>query len=218
MVPPSAKPSASPADGAEVAASTPNESGEALVDAVSALRSRFDEHIAANDLQRRAFDTLHADLQGYKNSFLLNELQKPVVRNLIQLYDSFLRLEEALPAVGRREAGPTVEEFTARAGDFVSNMESFRVELVEVLARLDVESYADRHDALEAERLRTLDRKLHRPVAVAETADEARHNAVVRVHKQGFYWRDRVFRPAEVTTTPASGGAGIMRRRRRWVR
>ena len=74
-------------------------------------------------------------------------------------------------------------------------MESFRVELVEVLARLDVESYTDRHDALEAERLRTLDRKLHRPVAVAETADEARHNAVVRVHKQGFYWRDRVFRP-----------------------
>ena len=48
VVPPSAKPSASPADGAEVAASTPDESGEALVDAVSALRSRFDEHIGVS--------------------------------------------------------------------------------------------------------------------------------------------------------------------------
>ena len=172
---------------------------DALGRAVEALRERFDKHIDRNDVQGKAFDTLHAELQGYKNSFLLNELHKPVIRNLVALYDSFLRLEEVLPAVGGRDVGPPVDEFVQGVDKFVRNMRNFRVELREVLARLDVETYEDRHDALQAERLGTLDRKLHRPVEVESISDPDRHNRVVRVHKQGFYWRGRVFRPAEVT-------------------
>ena len=88
-------------------------------------------------VQRKAFDSLHDELQGYKNNFLLNELHKPVIQNIIRLYDSFLRLEEALPAAGARKAGPPVETFTRNIEDFTRNMENFRVELTEVLARLD---------------------------------------------------------------------------------
>ena len=171
----------------------------ALKRAVHELREHFDEHIGRSDLQRKAFDALYTELQGYKESFLLNKLHKPVIRNLVRLYDSFGKLEEALPPAGDRTAGPSVEAFAADVGDFVRNMENFRVELTEVLARLDVETYDDRHDAMESERMTTLDRKLHRPVSVVPTADPARHNEVIRVHKQGFYWQDRVFRPAEVT-------------------
>ena len=191
--------------------SAPPESLGALAEAVRSLTGRFDTHIATNALERKAFDALHAELQTYKQDFLLNELHKPVIRNVLHLYDSFVRLEQSLPAAGGRSDGPSVDEFAEGVGDFVRNMENFRLEITEVLARLDVEPYDDRHDALELARLGTLDRKLHRPVAVAYTEDPALRNKVVRVHKQGFYWRERVFRPAEVTILqhkpgPASDG------------
>ena len=196
----------SPAASATTGSAKTDPVGE-LERAVRGLSERFDKHIAGSDRQRKAFDTLYAELQGYKDSFLLNKLHKPVIRNLVRLYDSFENLEDALPRVGAREDGPSVEAFVAGLGHFVRNMENFGVELTEVLARLDVETYDDRHDALGAERMAVLDRKLHRTVSVESTADPARHNEVVRVHKQGFYWQDRVFRPAEVTVLRHDSGA-----------
>lgn len=196
---PAVAPGARPEDGPGTAPVAPAAATVEILQAVRGLRERFDDEIAGNDLQRKAFDALHAELQGYKESFLLNELHKPVIQNVVRLYDSFLRLEAALPAAGRRQEGPSVEEFTAGLGDFVHNMENFRIELTEVLARLDVETYEDHHDDLETERLRKLDRKLHRPVEVEATPNANRNNEVKQVHKQGFYWRGRVLRPAEVT-------------------
>ena len=192
-----------------VASSPSTGSQDLLLDAVRELRERFDSQIARNDLHRKAFDALHAELQAYKGSFVLDELHKPVIGNLVRLYDSFLRLEQLLPAAGPRHHGSSVDEFVARLGDFVRNMENFRLELTEVLARLDVETYEDRHDALAREAMSSLDRKLHRPVAVEPTEDPARHNAVVRTHKPGFYWRDRVFRPEEVTILRHEPAVGI---------
>ena len=203
---PEAPPDGNPDPGPRAGAAATDE----LLQAVRGLRERFDDEIAGNDLQRNAFDALHAELQGYRESFL-NELHKPVIQNLVRLYDSFLRLEETLPAAGGRQAGPSVEEFSGRLGDFIHNMKNFRVELTEVLARLDVETYEDRHGVDETERLRKLDRKLHRPVKVETTPEADRNNEVLQVHKRGFYWRGRVLRPADVTILrhqPAATGDG----------
>lgn len=170
-----------------------------FAEAFRQLRDRLDAHIERNDLQHRAFDTLHDDLQKYKNAFLLNEFQRPVIRNLIDLYDRLLRIEETLPKIGTRKTGPTVEEFTADLGRLVGNLTGFRHALTEVLARLEVESYEDRHDVQQQEALKTLDARLHRTVAVEPTDDRGLNNRVARTHKHGFYWRERVFRPQEVT-------------------
>ena len=170
-----------------------------LAQAFRQLHDRLDAHIKRNDIQQRAFDTLHEDLQKYKNAFLLNEFQRPVIRNLIDLYDRLLRIEEELPRIGSRTTGPTVEEFTADLRRFVGNLTGFRHALTEVLARLEVESYEDRHDALRQEALQTLDAKLHRTIAVEPTDDPELNNRVARTHKHGCYWRERVFRPQEVT-------------------
>ena len=170
-----------------------------LAEAFRQLRDRLDAHIERNDLQQRALDTLHDHLQDYKNAFLLNEFRRPVIRNLIDLYDRLLHIEETLPSVAPRKTGPTVEEFTADLGRFIGNMTGFRVVLTEVLARLEVESYEERHDALRQEALHTLDVKLHQTVGVEPTDDPELDNRVARIHKQGFYWRERVFRPQEVT-------------------
>lgn len=122
-----------------------------------------------------------------------------MIRNLIQLYDHTVEIEQQLPARGPRKTGPTVPEFVERLDEFVQNFTTLRNELTEVLARLEVETYEERHDALQQEHLKTLDRNLHRPVAVEPTADPKKQNQVTRVHKPGFYWRDKVFRPEEVT-------------------
>ena len=81
----------------------------------------------------------------------------------------------------------------------MGNLTGFRHALTEVLARLEVESYEDRHDALRQEALQTLDAKLHRTIAVEPTDDPELNNRVARIHKHGFYWRERVFRPQEIT-------------------
>ena len=192
--------------GAEATAEAPEtdrpgqaEGREDLAEAFRQLRDRLDAHIERNDLQQRAFDTLHDQLQEYKNAFLLNEFQRPVIRNLIDLYDRLLRIEETLPRVAPRKTGPTVEEFTADLGRFIGNLTGFRLALTEVLARLEVESYEERHDALRQEALQSLDAKLHRTIAVEPTDDAELDNRVARTHKHGFYWRERVFRPQEIT-------------------
>ena len=173
--------------------------------ALHEIRELLDTHIARNDMQRKAFDTLHDELQQYKKSFLLNELQRPVIRNLIQLYDHMVEIEQRLPTCGPRKTGPTVPEFVDRLDEFVQNFTNLRYELTEVLARLEVETYEDRHDALQQEHLKTLDRNLHRPVAVEPTTDFKRQNQVVQVHKAGFYWREKVIRPEEVTILRHNG-------------
>ena len=174
--------------------------------ALEEIRELLDTHIARNDLQRKAFDTLHEELQQYKKSFILNEFQRPAIRNLIQLYDHMVEMEQHLPAWGPRKTGPTVPEFVDRLGEFIQNFTNLRYELTEVLERLEVETYDERHDALQQERLKTLDRNLHRPVAVEPTTDPTKQNQVTRVHKSGFYWRDKVFRPEEVTILRHDGG------------
>ena len=57
--------------------------------------------------------------------------------------------------------------------------------------RLDVTPYE--------EPLETLDRKLHKTVEVRPADRPELDRKVAKVHKTGFYWRDKVFRPEEVT-------------------
>jgi molecular chaperone GrpE (heat shock protein) len=130
-------------------------------------------------------------MEGYKERFLLDAIHKPMVHNLIRLYDSFLRLESELQSIYDPETGHQLLQFSR-------NMENFRFELTEVLARMDAELYEDHLDVSARERLRTLDRKLHKPVDVEPTPDPSQDNIVASVHKHGFYWRGKVFRPEEV--------------------
>jgi molecular chaperone GrpE (heat shock protein) len=53
----------------------------------------------------------------------------------------------------------------------------------------------------------TLDRQLHKTRKVLSSNDPEQDQKVVEVHKIGFNWRDKVFRPEEVTIlryTPAT--------------
>ncbi len=167
---------------------------------LAALQDLFEKQIARNQNQTQMYDKLYAEMKDYKESFLLEVLHKPIIHNLIQLYDSFVSLESQLDDILiDKEENILLDELS----QYRKNLENFRFELEEVLYRMDVTPYKDSLD--------TLDRQLHKTRKVIPSDDPKQDKKVAEVHKIGFYWREKVFRPEEVTIfryTPSIGEKG----------
>lgn len=158
-----------------------------IQNSLCALQELFEKQIARNQNQTEMFDKLYAEMKDYKESFLLEVLHKPIIHNLIQLYDSYLSLESQLDALLSDE-----EEVVSDAlSQYRNNLENFRYKLEEVLYRLDVTPFAESVD--------TLDRQLHKTRQTISTDNPELDKKIAEVHKVGFNWRDKVFRPEEVT-------------------
>lgn len=78
---------------------------------------------------------------------------------------------------------------------FKRNLEVVRGQLEEVLSRMDVIPYEEHHE----EPLKKRNKKLHNIFDTIPTDDPDKHDEVKDVHKIGFYWREKVFRPEVVT-------------------
>ena len=181
----------------ETATDEVTEQPDVLVDInqnLGALRQLFQEQIANNQNQIKMFDAIYREMNDYKENFLLESLHKPVIHNLINLYDSFTTLESQFdgilkPLNGTDEIRP--QEFSEALLQFQKNLKNVRVELVEVLYRIDATPYEEHPE--------TLNRKLHSTIARKPTDTPEQHQRVAEIHKVGFYWRDKVFRREEVT-------------------
>lgn len=152
------------------------------------LLELFEKHISGNQNQVQMFDKMYAEMKDYKESFLLEVLHKPVIHNLIQLYDSFVSLESQLTnLIDENNDNTLLNELR----QYSSNLQNFRFELEEVLYRMDVTPYQNSPERL--------DRQLHKTRKVISTDDPNLDQKVAEVHKIGFYWREKVFRPEDVT-------------------
>lgn len=158
-----------------------------ITQSLVALQELFDKQIARNQNQTEMFDKLYAEMKDYKESFLLEVLHKPIIHNLIQLYDSFVALESQFDEM----CNGNNENMTDALKQYRKNLENFRYNLEEVLYRMDVVPYTDSS--------RTLDRQLHKTRKVIPSDDPEQDQKIAEVHKIGFNWRDKVFRPEEVT-------------------
>ena len=49
-----------------------------------------------NGLNQRMFDALHEELKGYKDGFLLESVHKPIIRDLISLYDDLATIHRQM--------------------------------------------------------------------------------------------------------------------------
>lgn len=154
---------------------------------LSSLQDLFEKQIARNQNQTEMFDKIYAEMKEYKESFLLEVLHKPIIHNLIQLYDSFEMLEIQLDAI----LSENVDELPDELTQYRKNVENFRYTLEEVLYRMDVIPYQDSLD--------TLDRQLHKTRKVIPSDNPQQDQKIAEVHKIGFYWREKVFRPEEVS-------------------
>ena len=155
---------------------------------LASLHDLFDKQIARNQNQTQMYDKLYAEMKDYKESFLLEVLHKPIIHNLIQLYDGFILVESQLDELMMGEEDNNLFD---ELSQYQKNLENFRFKLEEVLYRMDVTPYKDS--------LETLDRQLHKTRRTVPCDDPDQDQKVAEVHRIGFYWREKVFRPEEVT-------------------
>ena len=153
---------------------------------LSGLRQLFEGQIARNANQNKMFDAIHREMKEYKENFLLEAIHKPVIQNLIGFHDSFKLIESQLNDILNETDNIRSDDLS----QFQKNLENMGFELEEILCRLDVTPYE--------ERLETLDRKLHKTLDTRPADTPEQDGKVAEVHKIGFYWRDKIFRPEEV--------------------
>lgn len=206
---------------------------------LSILQNMFEKQIARNQNQKQMFDTVYNEMKDYRENALLETYHKPVIYNLIRLYDNFVEVESQLKNIiettesQTENSNPPLQSFETWFCDLddkdrnrflrrnkelatiletrptnpqesqqylqtntelqnkLKNLEIVRIELEEVLYRMDVIPYE--------ERLEKLDKKLHKTLGTIPTDDRDQDDEVAEVYKIGFYWREKVFRPEEVT-------------------
>ena len=162
-----------------------------LPETLSELKELFGTHISRNQNQIKMFDTMYREMEGYKENFLLVGIHKPIIHELIQLYDDFKLLESQFKDILSKNDFASSEGLPEQLEQFQKNMKNVQSELEETLYRMDVTLYEEQHE--------TLNRKLHKTIDTRSTDDPDKDQKVAEVHKRGFFWRDKVFRREEVT-------------------
>jgi molecular chaperone GrpE (heat shock protein) len=146
-----------------------------------------------NGLNQRMFDALHEELKGYKDGFLLESVHKPIIRDLISLYDDLAaihrQMQDAVVEAARLPAEPALK-LLEHLKTMDTNIEHNCEFIIEVLARLEV--------MILPVGFGKLDKHTQRAVAVEMAEDPDDEGAIVRSVKRGFSWKGRVLRAEEV--------------------
>ena len=152
------------------------------------LRAVLDQK---NAVSQKMFDALHEELKGYKDGFLLESVQKPIIRDLVTLFDDLGairgQISEGLAKANGGDGGEFFENLLRR---IEINLQNHGLALLEILARLDVTE--------EEPGAGKLDKIRQRAVAVEMAEFPEEDGLIVRSLKAGFQWKGRVFRPEEV--------------------
>jgi molecular chaperone GrpE (heat shock protein) len=148
-----------------------------------------------NVVSRQMFDALHEELRSYKDGFLLDTVHRPMIRDLISLYDDLIEIHRQMSQAVDEQAAVVANATPALA--FIERLESIEMHIehniefvLEVLARLEVSRLPTGSGKLE---------KLTQRAVAVEVADNPDDDlTIVRVFKRGFLWKGRVLRPEEV--------------------
>ena len=162
-----------------------------IIENLSDLKELFERQIDRNQNHITMFDKMYNEMKPFKENSLIEAYQKPIIQNLIHLFDEFSALEGLFENLLKRNDAVCLDEFPHELAQFKGRLDDFHFELEETLYRIDVTPYE--------ENLETLDKKLHKTRDVKETDDPEKNLKVAKVHKRGFNWRDKVLRREEVT-------------------
>ena len=144
-----------------------------------------------NGVNQRMFDALHEELKDYKDGFLLEKILKPVIRDLISLYDDLTTIHRQMAQCVATAAGEGSDSLTAERLHHMDTNVAHHCEFVlEILARLDV--------SLMPIGTGRLDKQTQRAVALEIVDDPELDMTVVRTAKRGFIWKERILRAEEV--------------------
>lgn len=146
-----------------------------------------------NGVSQRMFDALHEELKDYKDGFLLENILRPVIRDLVSLYDDLTTIHQQMQesVLTAAEIGSdSLSPIASRLQRMEMNVAHHCEFVVEILARLEV--------SMMPVGTGRLDKQLQRAVAVELVDDPALDMMVARTVKRGFMWKERVLRAEEV--------------------
>jgi molecular chaperone GrpE (heat shock protein) len=169
-----------------------NTTHEILPRFVSEIQEKFDDK---NVINQQLFDALHQELKGYKDGFILEVMQKPLVRDLITLYDDLAEIHRQMELVEKglessQEAGGVPVPFCGRLKNTGTNLDHVMHSLVEIMARMEVRILEPSTGKL--------NKTTQRAVSVALADSDKEDGDILRSVKPGFMWRERIVRPEEV--------------------
>ena len=148
---------------------------------------KLEQQLAAirdtENVNQKLFDSLHQELDNYRDNFVRESLQKPFIRDLLVLYDDLSAIAWQFEQEVEADAS---QPDKVQARDNLCNMLHF---LVEILHRLDV---------TEIEQLTTVDFKVHKVIGYVATESPEEDGHIAMRGKQGFTWHGKVLRPEEV--------------------
>jgi molecular chaperone GrpE len=155
--------------------------GERLSGRLDALQTTFDRELRAEATRERVIDRLHAELQEYKQDFLL-KVQRPIFIDLIQLHDDIGKMVEFRPG---SDADPERNQAVRAV------VESVQTAIEDILYRQGVEPFVTEGDEFDPRRQRAVSTQL--------TDDPARNKRVASRLRKGFQAADKLIRPEVVT-------------------
>ncbi len=147
-----------------------------------------------NGVNQKLFDAMHDELRGYKDGFLLEVLHRPLIRDLIMLYDDLSEVHRRtaafLDGFAPGVESPEADSARAHLKLLTTNLDHIVVSLLEVLARMDVRRLAPSPGKLD---------KLNQRVLNVQPAECPGDDLTVAASlKPGFLWRERTIRAEEV--------------------
>lgn len=133
-------------------------------------------------LNQTMFNALHEEFKVNKDAFLFEALQKPIVRELITIFDDLSEIHRQMLVAADTEGD--------RFRNLANSVGHIAEALVEAMVRFEVKRIPDSKGKLDKHR--------HRAVAVEVAENVAADGDIVATVRPGFVWRDRVLRPEEV--------------------
>ncbi|MGB8169553.1 MAG: nucleotide exchange factor GrpE [Chthoniobacteraceae bacterium] len=175
--------------------SATTEAQKSLPQLIAGLESLLDQK---NGVSQRMFDALHEELKDYKDGFLLESILKPIIRDLVSLYDDLTTIHRQMEECVAASSGAG-SMLLDRLQRMETNLAHHCEFVVEILARLEVTVMP-----ISSGRL---DKQAQRAVAVELVDDPELDMMVVRTVKRGFMWKARILRPEEVVVNKCKQAA-----------
>lgn len=152
-----------------------------LLSELRELRHDFDTKIKYDESKERQVDSLHKELQGYREG-LHFKILRPLFIDLIAVYDDFSKLLESM----------SNSESNGNSGQTIDNLKSFQETIEDILRRNGVEAFSVEGATYIPSRQRVLQ--------VIDTPDPVQDKQVARRIRKGFEYEGRVIRPEIVAT------------------
>lgn len=156
------------------------EVAQSLLTQMQELRQAFDTKIKYDETKERQLDTLHKELQTYREG-LHFKILRPLFIDLIAMHDDLDKLMEGFAST---EAVPELARM-------IENLRSFQETVEDVLVRNGVEPYSLDGDTYVPNKQRV--------VQVVNTTDPVQDKLIARRLRKGFEYDGRVLRPELVT-------------------